>query len=153
VITEADIYNNTEDEYLDIDTEHVGREHDEAADIEEEPAEESFEEELFKEMDETPKPTGMTIAAPADRESEIEALKRRLAELMGTTTEELDAAPIEEEPAAEEVEEVIERPVEMDIPAVEEAAEIEIPEVEETVNEGDYEEAYASESEGGESEE
>ena len=70
---------------------------------------------LFAEMSEAPKHTGMTIAAPADKESEIEALKKRLAELMGTDTEpevierqdkldvdELVAEPVPEAPAAEE---------------------------------------------------
>ncbi len=46
------------------------------------------EKELFEEIDaEAPKKTGMTIAAPADKESEIEALKRRLAELMDVSEE------------------------------------------------------------------
>ena len=51
--------------------------------------EESIDEnELFREIEiEAPKKTGMTIAAPADKESEIEALKRRLAELMDTSEE------------------------------------------------------------------
>jgi hypothetical protein len=47
-----------------------------------------------------PNKTGMTIAAPADKESEIEALKKRLAELMGT-----DWDPADENKAAEETEE------------------------------------------------
>lgn len=43
---------------------------------------------LFREIEEeAPKKTGMTIAAPADKETEIEALKRRLAELMSTAEE------------------------------------------------------------------
>ena len=42
------------------------------------------EKDLFAEMSETPAGhTGMTIAAPADEEEEIEALKRRLSELTG----------------------------------------------------------------------
>lgn len=46
------------------------------------------EEDLFNEMNLSPKKTGMTIASPADKESEIDALKKRLAELMGTTEDE-----------------------------------------------------------------
>ncbi|MBR3126262.1 MAG: zinc ribbon domain-containing protein [Mogibacterium sp.] len=52
---------------------------------EDEKAEEGIdEEELFKEMEETtPEMPGMTIAPPADRQEEIEALRKRLAELTG----------------------------------------------------------------------
>ena len=49
------------------------------------------EDELFREMEESSPAHGMTIAPPADKESEIEALRRRLAELTGT----IDKADIE----------------------------------------------------------
>ena len=62
------------------------------------------EKELFTEMSETPAGhTGMTIAAPADEEEEIEALKRRLAELTGAVDmrSELSAEPqVKTEPEA-----------------------------------------------------
>jgi hypothetical protein len=80
-------------------------EEDEAEDEDAEEASDAVnEEELFAEMEESaPKKTGMTIAAPADKESEIEALKKRLAELMGTPvdTAETEAVP---EPALAEAE-------------------------------------------------
>ncbi len=71
------------------------------ADEAEEPVNEA---DLFKEMEETsPKHSGMTIAEPADTQSEIEALKRRLAELMGTPVEEPEPEVEPElEPEAEE---------------------------------------------------
>ena len=113
VIYEADLYSSTEDEYLNLNTERSA-ESVRSASVEDEYDEEDEpvdEEELFTEIEETaPKHTGMTIAAPADKESEIEALKKRLAELMGTSWEE-PAAPAEETPAeeaAEVVEEVVE---------------------------------------------
>ncbi len=58
---------------------------------------------LFAEMQESaPAKTGMTIAAPADKESEIEALKQRLAELMGGPAEApADAAVPETEDTAQ----------------------------------------------------
>jgi len=56
----------------------------------EEPVDEA---KLFAEMEESkPKKTGMTIAAPAEKDSEIESLKSRLAELMGTPDDEPEAA-------------------------------------------------------------
>ena len=74
------------------------------------------EEELFREMDETkPEAPSMTIAPPADKQEEIDALRRRLAELTGIdpydvadlnaamSLDELEEA--EEEPAVAEVEE------------------------------------------------
>ena len=71
----------TEDLYLDMDT---GRSAVESRT--ELPEEETVDEEaLFEEMRrDAPEKKGMTIAPPADKESEIEALRNRLAELMGT---------------------------------------------------------------------
>ena len=64
---------------------------EEPAEQEYEEAVDDLEEELFREMEESsPKKTGMTIAGPADTESEIEALKKRLAELMGNAPEETE---------------------------------------------------------------
>ena len=88
-IFEGDIYNNTEDEYLDINTdrdaEPVKAEEEAEDDDADEPVDEQ---ELFADMTENaPKHSGMTIAPPADKEAEIEALKKRLAELMGTSWE------------------------------------------------------------------
>ena len=74
--------------------------------------------ELFKEMEESiaEKPS-MTIAPPADKESEIEALRKRLAELTGVdmyAPQDLEKAAepdeIEEEPAEEPVDELFEEP-------------------------------------------
>ena len=139
VIFEADFSGSTEDEYLDIDTgripdfsratasftmpeEEEAEEETEAeaepepeTDVQETEADEPVsEEELFEEMEASaPVHTGMTIAAPADKESEIEALKKRLAELMGTSWEEPAAAPaaeVEPEEPAEEPEVVIPEP-------------------------------------------
>ena len=116
------VSDDTENLYLDLDmlsseigTERVSRatahalagdyDDDEDDDIEEkEEREEAIDEnQLFTEMNETPGPkTGMTIAAPADEEAEIEALKRRLAELTGTV--EMNSALLnddEKEPEAE----------------------------------------------------
>ena len=129
VIFEADFSGSAEDEYLDIDTgripdfsratasftmpetEEEAEEEPEAEAQEAEADEPLAEEELFEEMEESaPVHTGMTIAAPADKESEIEALKKRLAELMGTSWEEPAPAPVaEEEPEAVE-EPVFEEP-------------------------------------------
>ena len=74
---------------------------DDEEDLVEDTEETVDENQLFTEMNETPGPkSGMTIAAPADEEAEIEALKRRLAELTGTV--EIDPALMEEtEPVAE----------------------------------------------------
>ena len=147
---EDDLLSTTEDEYLNIDTERnpefsratmsfemPDEDEEDEADEEEETAEEVAveepedeepvdEEELFTEMEEAaPAHTGMTIAAPADKESEIEALKKRLAELMGTSWEEPAPSPAAE-PEEPEVEEVAEEVVEEaapEEPAVEEAAE------------------------------
>ena len=150
---EDDLLSTTEDEYLNIDTERNPEfsratmsfempdedeeDEEDEADEEEETAEEVAveepeaeepvdEEELFTEMEEAaPAHTGMTIAAPADKESEIEALKKRLAELMGTSWEEPAPSPAAE-PEEPEVEEVAEEVVEEaapEEPAVEEAAE------------------------------
>ena len=67
----------------------------EEADDDDETDEPVDEEELFTEMTEPEhKKTGMTIAAPADEEAEIEALKKRLAELTGTV--EIDPALLKE---------------------------------------------------------
>lgn len=69
-------------------------------DYAEEPVDEA---KLFAEMEESkPKKTGMTIAAPAEKDSEIESLKSRLAELMGTTDTESEAvaAPEPEDESA-----------------------------------------------------
>ena len=139
VIFEADFSGSTEDEYLDIDTgripdfsratasftmpeEEEAEEETEAeaepepeTDVQETEADEPVsEEELFEEMEASaPVHTGMTIAAPADKESEIEALKKRLAELMGTSWEEPATAPaaeVEPEEPAEEPEVVIPEP-------------------------------------------
>ena len=58
-------------EYLDLDTTREEKPVDEEA--------------LFAEMEKTrPSKTGMTIAAPADEEAEVEALRKRLMELTGT---------------------------------------------------------------------
>ena len=90
-----------------------------AEEIVEEEEEGIDEEELFKEMEETaPEVPGMTIAPPADKQEEIEALRKRLAELTGIdlyqvadlnaamSLEELEEAEEPaEEPVAEEVEE------------------------------------------------
>jgi hypothetical protein len=62
------------------------------------------EDELFREIEESSPGHGMTIAPPADKESEIEALRRRLVELTGTIDKyELEAA----EKAAETVEKAV----------------------------------------------
>ena len=99
--------------------------------------------ELFKEMEESsPKHTGMTIAEPADTQSEIEALKRRLAELMGTPIDEVETeaespqpeaepeAPAEEEPEAElfQEPEIEEEPVIEEAPEAEPEVQVEEPE-------------------------
>jgi hypothetical protein len=64
--------------------------------------------ELFAEMSEAPAGrTGMTIAAPADKESEIESLKKRLAELMGAPADDTVPAEEAEEPAPEVAVEII----------------------------------------------
>lgn len=80
------------------------------------------EKELFSEMTEAePKKTGMTIAAPADEEAEIEALKKRLAELTGTVeidpelikeAEEDKKAEPEKAQAGNIVEDTVEEPAE-----------------------------------------
>ena len=76
---------------------------------EEEPAEEAAEEtavdeeELFAEIEADAPVSGMTIAAPADKESEIEALKKRLAELMGTDWEEPQVIEKEDKLTVEEL--------------------------------------------------
>ena len=142
VIYEAEVYSNTEDEYLNLNTERSvepvrGTSPEDDYEDEDEGEEPVDEEELFTEMEETaPKHTGMTIAAPADKESEIEALKKRLAELMGTSWEE-PAAPAEETPAEEPVvgveEAVEEAPVALE--EFEEAAEEVAAEPEEAVEE------------------
>ena len=79
----------------------------EYAETTEEDADEPIDEEkLFTEMSEPEhKKTGMTIAAPADEEAEIEALKKRLAELTGTV--EIDPALLAESEAEETVEETV----------------------------------------------
>ena len=78
----------------------------EEADDDDEADEPVDEEELFTEMTESEhKKTGMTIAAPADEEAEIEALKKRLAELTGTV--EIDPELLKETEAEETVEEVV----------------------------------------------
>ena len=104
-IYEGDLYSNTEDEYLDISTERTEsvRGADEEAAEEDDEDEPVDEQELFADMTEnSPKHTGMTIAPPADKETEIEALKKRLAELMGTSWEpEAEAEPAAEEAAPE----------------------------------------------------
>ena len=153
VIFEADFSGSAEDEYLDIDTgripdfsratasftmpetEEEAEEEPEAEAQEAEADEPLAEEELFEEMEESaPVHTGMTIAAPADKESEIEALKKRLAELMGTSWEEPAPAPVaEEEPEAVEEPEVVAEEPEIVIPepeVVAEEPEIVIPEPE-----------------------
>ena len=117
IIYEADLYSNAEDSYLDINTErerdafpkHGADDFDDASDIagdDDESDQSDLEDELFAEMEAAPKHTGMTIAAPADKESEIEALKRRLAELLGTDYVEVSPAHEDEETAepAEETE-------------------------------------------------
>ena len=141
VIFEADFSGSAEDEYLDIDTgripdfsratasftmpetEEEAEEEPEAEAQEAEADEPLAEEELFEEMKESaPVHTGMTIAAPADKESEIEALKKRLAELMGTSWEEPAPAPVaEEEPEAVEEPEVVAEEPEIVIPEPEAA--------------------------------
>lgn len=82
---EQERYESLEDAYLDMDADLTEKlPHKDKL-----PEKDTIDEEdLFREMEEeTPKKTGMTIAAPADKESEIEALKKRLAELMGTAEE------------------------------------------------------------------
>ena len=82
---------------------------DEEGEDEEEEEEGIDEEELFKEMEEsTPEKPSMTIAPPADKESEIEALRKRLAELTGVDMyapedleEAADLEDIEDEPEVE----------------------------------------------------
>ena len=67
--------------YLDMDRKTAG---DQAVD----------EEALFREMSESkPGKTGMTIAGPADTEKEIDALKKRLAQLMGSAASDEPATP------------------------------------------------------------
>jgi len=125
----ANLYLDLDMTSSDVGTERVSRatahalagdyddDEDDSFEEETEEAEESVDEDkLFTEMSETPgSGTGMTIAAPADEEAEIEALKRRLAELTGTV--EMDPALLNEEEAEIEVLEV-------------EAPEVEEPEVE-----------------------
>ena len=95
--------------------------------VQTEPEEQPVDEkELFTEMSETPAGhTGMTIAAPADEEEEIEALKRRLAELTGAVDMSTMAeanAEMPKEPVLEEAVEdeylVAEEPV-VETPVVE----------------------------------
>ncbi len=66
----------------------VDIEADDDADNEEEASDDEVidEQAIFSEMEDS-KPAGMTIAAPADKDSEIAALKARLAELMGVAEE------------------------------------------------------------------
>lgn len=110
-----------EDLYLDLDeSETTGKfgtrfdlnkyDYEEEDDEEEEEEENPVDEdELFREMEETaPEKPSMTIAPPADKESEIEALRKRLAELTGVdmyTPEDLaeaaDLDDLEDEPEAE----------------------------------------------------
>ena len=114
-----------EDLYLDLDeSETTGKfgtrfelnkydydEEEEDDEEEEEEEEESpvDEDELFKEMEESvPEKPSMTIAPPADKESEIEALRKRLAELTGVDMyapedlgEAADLEDLEDEPEAE----------------------------------------------------
>ena len=118
-----------EDLYLDFEPAvHSGRtmrfdvsEYDDEDDDEDEEAfneeeEEGIdEEELFREMDDTkPEMPEMTIAPPADKQEEIEALRKRLAELTGVDLYDvadlnaamsLDELEGNEEPAVEETEE------------------------------------------------
>ena len=102
-----------EDLYLDIDENSSGNtrmsrvdahtlagmyDESDLDDYDEDDEEETYtnidEKELFTEMSETPAGhTGMTIAAPADEEAEIEALKRRLAELTGAVDMRSAASP------------------------------------------------------------
>ena len=106
-IFEGDLYSNTEDEYLDISTERTESVRGAAEEVEDDDDEDEDEpvdeQELFADMTENaPKHTGMTIAPPADKETEIEALKKRLAELMGTSWEpEAEAEPEAEKAAPE----------------------------------------------------
>lgn len=89
---EPDEAEDMADLYLGLDT--AGS--DEAA-PEEEPVDEA---KLFAEMEESkPKKTGMTIAAPAEKDSEIESLKSRLADLMGD--QEVPPEPVDESAKAE----------------------------------------------------
>ena len=69
----------------DFDDDEDDDEDDKEDDDEVEETEEGIdEEELFKEMEEAaPEASGMTIAPPADKQEEIEALRKRLAELTG----------------------------------------------------------------------
>ena len=94
--------------------------------VEEEEEEGIDEEELFREMEETkPEVSGMTIAPPADKQEEIEALRKRLAELTGIdlyevadlnaamNLDDLDDAeeePVTEEPAEDNGDELFKEP-------------------------------------------
>ena len=111
IVAHADEYDAEDEEEAEISEDDSQIDADEPID----------EKELFSEMTEPGhKATGMTIAAPADEEAEIEALKRRLAELTGTVEidpELLAGAETEQqseaaaEPAAEAVAEHIEESV------------------------------------------
>ena len=111
-----------EDLYLELDeSETTGKfgtrfdlnkyeeEDDEDEDEEEDEDDGIDEDELFKEMEETaPEKPSMTIAPPADKESEIEALRKRLAELTGVDMyapedleEAADLEDLEDEPEEE----------------------------------------------------
>ena len=110
-----------EDLYLDLDesetTGKFGTRYDlnkydyeeEEEEAEEEEEEAIDEDELFKEMEESKaeKPS-MTIAPPADKESEIEALRKRLAELTGVNM--YDPEDLEEEEEELPIEEPEEEP-------------------------------------------
>jgi hypothetical protein len=115
----ANLYLDLEMTSSEVGTERVSRATAHALagdydDDDEEDIEETVDEaQLFTEMSETPgSKSGMTIAAPADEEAEIEALKRRLAELTGTV--EMDPSLLNEE----EKEPVVEVP-EVEVPEVE----------------------------------
>ena len=97
------------DEYTEAEAEEETEEtelFEETDAVKEEPADsESLEDELFREMEESrPNKTGMTIAGPADTESEIEALKKRLAELTGTPEPAEANEPVEEPEITENAE-------------------------------------------------
>ena len=111
------------EDFEDDDDEDEESEEESFPEVEEEYEEEDGkidEDELFKEMEESkPQISGMTIAPPADKESEIEALRKRLAELTGVdlyAPADLAAAAAEEpEEEAEEVpaEEPAEEPADL----------------------------------------
>ena len=85
-VEEPEVEESEEDDFDDDDNdkEDDDEDEDEEEDDDEDEEEGIDEAELFREMDETkPEMPEMTIAPPADKQEEIEALRKRLAELTG----------------------------------------------------------------------